>query len=265
MSNSIISKILDRKRLEIANLKKRFSRSEIQARAEESPPPRDFVASLLHGKKPRVIAEIKRASPSKGIIAGHFDPVLTAREYQQNGAAAVSVLTDEQFFSGSLSHLQTARREIDLPVLRKDFLIDPFQVYESRMCGADTVLLIAAAMRDSNQLSDLLDISRSLGMEPLVEVHNESEVEMALNAQSAVIGINNRDLESFEVDLSVSERLAPIIGNSKVIVSESGITSSRDILILSEYGINAFLIGETLMRAPNPGKFLSTIIRECAK
>ncbi len=265
MSSSILSKVLDYKKLEIAELKKRFSRSELETLAAEASPPRDFSSSLLRGVQPRIIAEIKKASPSKGVIAENFDPVLTAKQYQQNGAAALSVLTDENFFQGSLSNMQKAKREVSVPVLRKDFLVDPHQIYESRAHGADAVLLIVAAMESTSRLSELLSVSRSLGMEPLVEVHKESEVEMALDAQSLVIGINNRDLESFEVDLSVSKRLAPLINKDKVIVSESGITSSSEMVVLSEYGINAFLVGEGLMMSSNPGKALSAIIQGWAK
>ncbi len=256
----MLTKILEHKKHEIAELKKRATADEIRARAEGASPAEDFVSALLSGGKPAIIAEVKKASPSKGVIAADFDPVLTGRQYQQCGAAAVSVLTDGEFFKGSLNYLSAVKEEISIPVLRKDFLIDPFQIYESRAAGADTVLLIVAAMESKSQLSDLLELSRSLGMEPLVEVHKESEVETALKAESVVIGINNRDLNSFEVDLSVSTRLAPMIDKDKVTVSESGISSSNDMRFLAEYGVDAFLIGEKFMRSSNPGKSLSDMI-----
>ncbi len=259
MGKSILSKIINHKKLEIAGLKKRFSSNEIKNLAMQSPQPADFVSALITGKQPRVIAEIKKASPSKGVLTENFDPLLIAAQYQQNGAAAVSVLTDERFFQGNLSYLSGVKKKISLPVLRKDFLIDQWQVYESRAAGADTVLLIAAIMEGVNQLSELLGLSRSLGMEPLVEVHKEAEVEMALEAGSRIIGINNRNLENFKVDLSVSQRLAPKIGKDKVIVAESGINSSENMHFLSQSGVHAFLIGEVLMKSSNPGESLSAI------
>ncbi|WP_462136886.1 indole-3-glycerol phosphate synthase TrpC [Candidatus Mycalebacterium sp.] len=261
MAASILTKIIENKKTEIAELKKRFSLSEIKDLSGNAPAPEDFRSALLSGTKPRVIAEIKKASPSKGVIAKDFDPVSIAAQYEHNGAAAVSVLTDERFFQGSLSYIAAIKRKISLPVLRKDFLIDPFQIYESRAAEADTLLLIVAAMENAGHLSDLLGLSRDLGMEPLVEVHTESEVEMALEAKSGVIGINNRDLDSFEVDLSVSERLAPMIEKDKVIVTESGITSLNDMIFMSKCGVHAFLVGETLMSSPNPGQSLQNLTR----
>lgn len=261
MATSILAKIIEHKKTEISELKKRFSLNEIKNCAKDAPVPEGFSSALLSGPQPRVIAEIKKASPAKGVIAKDFYPVSIAVRYEQNGAAAVSVLTDEKFFQGSLSYISAVKSEISLPVLRKDFLIDPLQIYESRAAGADTLLLIAATMESAGHLSDLLGLSRDLGMEPLVEVHTESEVEMALEAKSGVIGINNRNLESFEVDLSTSERLAPKIGKDKVIVSESGITSLDDMFYLSKYGVHAFLVGETLMSSPDPGQSLQNLTR----
>ena len=206
---------------------------------------------------------MKKASPSKGVIRENFDPVLSATQYERGGAAAVSVLTDRQFFQGDIKHLSAVREAVSLPVLRKDFLIDPCQIYESRAAGADAVLLIVAAMEDgAEQLSDLIELSRSLGMGTLVEVHDEAEVETALRADAPVIGVNNRDLGSFKVDLSTSLRLAPVIGKDKVIVAESGISSSSDMIYLSEAGISCFLVGETLMREPDPEAALSAMIQE---
>jgi len=265
LSISVLAKILDHKKREIAELKKRLSLSEIRNRAEKTSPAKDLISALSSGKELRIIAEIKRASPSKGIIARNCEPAVTGRQYQRGGAAAISVLTDERFFRGSLSHLAAVKEAVSLPVLRKDFLIDPCQIYESRAAGADAVLLIVAAMQSAGHLSDLLCLSRSLGMEPLVEVHTESEAETALNAQSVVIGINNRDLDSFEVNLSVSKRLATVLGKDKVKVSESGITSLNDMLCLLEYGVDAFLIGERFMSSSNPGKSLSGMIDEWGK
>ncbi len=265
MAQSILTEILERKQEEIAALTKQFSGAEIKARAEQAPPARDFRAALASGKPPRVIAEIKKASPSKGVIAERFEPAPTGRRYEEGGAAAISVLTDERFFQGKLSHLTAVKNETSIPVLRKDFLIHPHQIYESRAAGADSVLLIAAALKNAESIAELLEIARSVGMEPLVEVHKHSEVEMALKAGARVIGINNRDLESFEVDLSVSETLAPAIGKDKVIVAESGITSSNDMLLLSRTGVSAFLIGESFMKSASPGKALSDMIRGWAQ
>ncbi|QMU56303.1 MAG: indole-3-glycerol phosphate synthase TrpC [Candidatus Mycalebacterium zealandia] len=261
MATSILTKIIENKKTEITELKKRFSLSEIKDLSRNAPAAKNFRSALLSGTKPRVIAEIKKASPSKGIIAKDFNPVSIAAQYEQSGAAAVSVLTDQKFFQGSLSYIAAIKHETSLPVLRKDFLIDPFQIYESRVAEADTLLLIVAAMENTGHLSDLLGLSRDLGMEPLVEVHTESEVEMALEAKSSVVGINNRDLDSFKVDLSVSERLASMIGKDKVIVAESGITSSNDMISVSNYGVHAFLIGETLMSSPEPGQSLQNLMR----
>ncbi len=260
MGISVLTKILEHKKCEIARLERSLTVSEIRARAEEGLPVRDFASALLSPEKPRIIAEIKKASPSKGVIAKDFDPVLTGKQYQQNGAAAVSVLTDERFFKGDLSYLPAVKKEILLPVLRKDFLINSHQIYESRAAGADAVLLIVAAMQSVSQLSDLLELSRSLGMESLVEVHTESEVEKALEVRSNIIGINNRNLDNFDVNLSVSGKLAPMIRKDKITVSESGINSPDDMRFLAEYGVDAFLIGESFMKSSSPGESLSGMI-----
>ena len=265
MPSSILQKILDGKNSEIAELKKRFSEEDIRAAAFAAPPARSFMSALGRGEKPRVIAEIKKASPSQGVLREDFDPVLTATQYERGGAAAVSVLTDKRFFQGDIKYLSGVREAVSVPVLRKDFLTDPCQIYESRAAGADTVLLIVAAMKGAGQLADLIDLSRSLEMEPLVEVHNEEEVEIALRADASVIGVNNRDLGSFEVDLSTSARLAPLIGKDKVVVAESGITSPDDMTFLAQEGIFCFLIGESLIKEPDPGAALSGLIQEWRK
>ena len=262
MTTSILKQILDTKQGEISRLKNRFSLQDLMSAARNASPARNFTAALREGKEPRVIAEVKKASPSKGVIREDFDPVQIASGYERAGAAAVSVLTDEHFFQGNLQYLSSVKEEVLVPVLRKDFLTDPHQIYQSRATGADSVLLIVAAMDGDGMLADLIDVSRSLAMEPLVEVHNNHEAETAIRAGAEIIGINNRDLTTFEVDLSLSHRLARAIHKDKVIIAESGITSLDDMLSLSKAGVDAFLIGESLMRTPDPGNSLSNMMEQ---
>lgn len=250
---SILDKILDQKRVEIAGL----DASSLRAAAQKSPSPLDFMAMLnanRQGSRAALIAELKRASPSKGVLAPQLDLLYTADLYVQNGAAAISVLTDEKFFQGRLETLQTLRRtrNIKLPLLRKDFIIDEAQLYETRAAGADAVLLIAAALLDDGLLADLHALALELGLTPLVEVHNEIEVERVLKlSRLRLVGINNRNLDTFEVSLETTERLRPMIPSSVSVVAESGIFTASDVQRLEAAGVDAILVGEALVTAPN--------------
>jgi indole-3-glycerol phosphate synthase len=202
----------------------------------------------LHGETVALIAEVKHASPSKGVLIEPFDPVALAATYAQNGAAAISVLTDEAFFRGSLDHLTAVHRAVSVPVLRKDFVIDPYQVYEGRAAGADAILLIVAALADA-QLAELHALVRSLGMAALVEVHHEEELARALRVEPALIGINNRDLQTFQVDLSTAARLARFAPTGVTLVAESGVHTRADMRRMAQAGAHAVLIGEALVQA----------------
>jgi len=213
-------------------------------------PPRGFMKALVQSETIAVIAEVKKASPSKGIIAPNFNPTTIAASYEKGGAEAVSVLTDENFFQGSLDYIPLVRREISLPVIRKDFIINELQIEEARNYGADAILLIAAIL-EQNQIRDYLQMSTEFSMDVLVEVHDEKELEKALAAGSRLIGVNNRDLRDFTVDLMTTIRLRREIPEAVPVVSESGIRTQDDMRMLEEHGIAAALIGETLMRAGN--------------
>ena len=245
----ILEKILSHKRTEIAAL----DASSLRRAAEQSPVPRDFLAALQRrriGLGPSLIAELKRASPSKGILAPHLDLFQVADIYTQNGASGISVLTDEKFFMGKLETLYELRfiSQIGLPLLRKDFIIDEAQLYETRANGADAVLLITTALTDDIQFADLHALALELGLTPLVEVHNEAEAERALKLQDVkLIGINNRDLATFNVSLETTEHLRPMIPDEIAIVSESGIFTTTDIERLSNVNVDAILVGEALV------------------
>jgi indole-3-glycerol phosphate synthase len=244
----ILDEILERKRRELAAAQGREAPDALAQRAEsETEPLRDFAGALRHGPVPRVVAEIKRRSPSRGEIRRHFDPVACAKAYEEGGAAAISVLTDESFFGGHLDHLTAVRRAVGSPLLRKDFVIDAYQVDEARVAGADAVLLIAAALTP-DLLAQLQQRARGLGLAALVEVHDEAELEVALASGARLVGINNRDLRSFETDLAVTERLAPRIPEGVVAVSESGIFTPADLARMAACGAHAVLVGESLMR-----------------
>jgi len=223
--------------------------AELQRLALEQPPALDL-ASALRGERIQLIAEVKKASPSRGIIRPNFDPVEIAQIYAGNGAAAVSVLTEAKYFQGSLDHLREIKNSLPKkpPLLRKDFLFDPYQIYESRAYGADSLLLIVAILKPA-KLQELLRLSHELHMSCLVEVHNEAEVEIALKSEAKIIGINNRDLTTFSVDIATTERLRPLISPDRIVVSESGIKERTDIEKLSQLGIDAVLVGESLMLA----------------
>lgn len=207
----------------------------------------------------RIIAEIKKASPSKGIIREDFDPIAIAKQYEANHAAAISILTESEFFMGKLEYLKEIKNSVKIPVLRKDFLFDPYQIYEARANGADAVLLIAAIL-EKPLLDELLSIVTELSMSALVEVHTKEELETVLQTKAEIIGINNRNLKTFKTDIQTSIDLMTDIPDSKIIVTESGITTKEDIIKLSEAGVDAFLIGETFMRSENPGEMLNKFI-----
>lgn len=249
-TDTVLDRILDRKVEQVAQRKSEISLVGMRAKAEAAPfPPRDMLAALRRDKV-ALIAEIKRASPSKGLLAHDFAPVLLAATYAHNGAAAISVLTDDEFFMGSLDYLRAVRKAVDLPLLRKDFVIDPFQVYEGRAAGADAILLIVAALSDL-QLQDLHALTQECGMNALVEVHKEDEMERALRLGAKLIGINNRDLKTFDVDLDTTARLAGMVGADAVLVAESGIRHAEDVQQMAASGAQAILVGESLVKAPD--------------
>ncbi len=251
-SKTILDEIIHWKRGEIARLKHARSEQAMRAEAATAPPPRDFAAAL-RAPGVRLIAEIKRASPSKGLIHPDLDAVALAREYEANGAAAISVLTDEHFFQGRLDDLRAVRRNVSIPVLRKDFVLDPYQVYQARAAGADAVLLIVAAL-DDGDLDALHRLIRRLEMSALVEVHDEAELERALKIGPRVIGVNNRNLHTFEVDLETTARLRPLVPADVVLVAESGVHTRADVARLAAIGADAMLVGEALVRAADVGQ-----------
>jgi indole-3-glycerol phosphate synthase len=255
----MLNKIVAEKRKEITQRKRSSPLSELKERIARREAPLDF-ASALRGDGIRLIAEIKRASPSRGVLCPNFNPVALARTYADNGAAAISVLTETNYFQGSLDHMVAVREEVALPLLRKDFVLDPYQVYESRACGADALLLIMAILSQA-QLEELLSLSRDLGLSCLAEVHNEGEVERALDSGAEIIGINNRDLNTFKVDINTTLRLRPLISEGKIVVSESGISNRSDVEKLKSWGVNAVLIGEALVTASDiPTKMRELIL-----
>lgn len=251
---TILERILEVKRGEIAAAKDRSPPGEVEARARSAPPVRDFVAAL-RAREPAVIAEIKKASPSRGVLRAQFDPAAIARSYQAGGAACLSVLTDARFFQGALADLGAARGACALPVLRKDFVIDAYQVFESRAAGADCILLIAACL-ETGEMQALERVAQRLGMAVLVEVHDAAELEAALALGTPLIGINNRNLNTFETRLETTLELLPRIPGGRLLVTESGILSPADVRRMREAGVRAFLVGEAFMRSPDPGAAL---------
>ncbi len=241
----ILDDIVANKIKEIGSSKRKISLAEMQRRAQQQPPSLDFIAAL-NSPGIKLIAEVKKASPSRGIIRHDFDAVKTAKIYETNGAAAISVLTDEKFFQGKLEYLHAIKQSVRIPVLRKDFIIEPYQVFESRVQCADAILLIESILT-FNKLKELLKLSHSLGMYCLVEVHNENESKIALRTEARIIGINNRDLTTMKTDITTTERLRPLIPADRLIVSESGLKDRNDMERLERLGINAALVGETLM------------------
>jgi indole-3-glycerol phosphate synthase (EC 4.1.1.48) len=252
----ILKKILARKAEEIANRKQRMPVESLQEIAAGVESPRGFAAALLskaQSKKPAIIAEIKKASPSKGVIRENFKPVEIAQDYAMNGASCLSVLTDKDFFQGAEAYLQMARESCPLPVLRKDFMIDPYQIYESRALGADCILLIVAAL-ENEQMHELANIATAQGMDVLVETHNENELERALTLDTRLIGVNNRNLRTFETSLQTTLTLKNSIPEDCLIITESGIHTPEDIQLMLDNDIYTFLVGEAFMRAEYPGQ-----------
>ena len=251
---TILDEIYKYKLIEVYENKKRIPLNVIKENIKKSLSTRSLSAALKTDVNISIIAEIKKASPSMGILRENFNPIEIARIYEANGASAISVLTDEKFFHGSLSYLTKVRSTVRLPVLRKDFIVDPYQIYEAREAGADAILLIAALL-SKEQLQDFLLLASELEMDCLVEVHSENELKTVLQTNASIIGINNRDLKTFKTDLETTLRLRPLIPSGNIIVSESGIKSRKDIEVLLENGVNAVLVGETLMMSNNiPGK-----------
>ncbi|HVX04563.1 MAG TPA: indole-3-glycerol phosphate synthase TrpC [Rhodanobacteraceae bacterium] len=262
--NDILKQILARKREEIAERKARVSIAELRARNSAAPPARGFAAALhqrTEARQAAVIAEIKKASPSKGLIRSDFDPAAIARSYENGGAACLSVLTDVDFFQGSDAYLQEARDACSLPVLRKDFTIDVYQVHEARAIGADAILLIAAAL-DNAALVNLHALAIECQLDVLVEVHNPVDLQRALmltNPPRTLIGVNNRDLRTFETSLETTLSLKAAVPGERLLVTESGIATRDDVERMRAAGVAAFLVGETFMRAPDPGAELARL------
>jgi len=256
--SDILDMILARKREEIAQRSEQTPLQLLQARIADAPSVRPFaaaIASKIKAGEPGVIAEMKKASPSKGLIRADFDPASIARSYQAGGAACLSVLTDVDFFQGSDAYLQQARAACTLPVLRKDFTIDAWQVYEARVLGADCVLLIVGAL-DDRELAELTTLALELGMDVLVEVHDIDELERALQVPAPLLGINNRDLRTFEVSLDTTLGMQPAVPRDRILVTESGIGGPADVQRMRTAGVDAFLVGEIFMRDADPGAAL---------
>lgn len=258
---SILAEILRVKAEEVRAARQRRPSAELERVIADLGPARGFAQAVRRprGGPLRAIAEIKRASPSAGPIRPGADPALIAREYAASGAAAISVLTDERFFDGRLSFIEEVRGSVELPALRKDFLVDPYQLLEARAAGADAVLLIVAAL-DDGALAEMIDGAARLGMDALVETHDESEVARAVAAGASVIGVNHRNLATFEIDMGLTARIRPRVPDSAVLVAESGIRVSADVRALAEAGADAVLVGETLMRAESPGAALAELL-----
>ena len=255
---TVLTNIIERKRQEVASARQACPLSAMRRQAEEMSACRPFAAALkkrTEGGDVAVIAEIKRASPSQGIIRPSYDPKAIAKSYEQAGAACLSVLTDTDFFAGKAQDLIDARAACQLPVLRKDFMVDPFQLYQARAMGADCILLIVACL-DRHELHDMAVLARELGMDVLIEVHSEAELERALAVDSPLVGINNRNLHTFEVSLQTTLSLCHRVPNDRLVIAESGIHHSADITRLVDHDVRAFLIGESCMRAEDPGQQL---------
>lgn len=259
---NILAKILSSKHAEVAASKRLRPLAEVESAARAAPAPRGFLAAIenkIAAGERALIAEIKRASPSRGVARIDFDPIALARAYAAGGATCLSVLTDTPFFQGSPDHLTSVLRAITLPVLRKDFIVDPYQVFESRALGADCVLIILSAVEDA-RARELESTAFSLGMDVLIETHNALELERALQLNSRLIGVNNRDLTTFQTTLNTSERLAPHVPKTRIVVSESGIFGPKDLDRLSQVGISAYLVGEVLMRAADVEAATKTLL-----
>lgn len=259
--SDILQKILTVKAQEIAAAKANCSWETMRAKAEQALPTRDFVGAIrskITAGQPAVIAEIKKASPSKGVLRADFRPAEIAASYASHGAACLSVLTDAQFFQGSAEYLQEARAACSIPVLRKDFMVDTYQIYQARALGADCILLIAAALNLA-QMQEFEALAHSLNLSVLIEVHNKAELDEALKLTAPLIGINNRNLRTFEVNLQTTLDLLPHIPQERIVVTESGILQAEDVQLMRNNHVNAFLVGEALMRALEPGVALARL------
>jgi indole-3-glycerol phosphate synthase len=256
----ILDDIVAHKRTELASQKKIVPLSQLQDKPLFQKPHRPFLRTVREWPGRAIIAEVKKASPSRGVIRADFAPLELAQTYATNGAAAISILTERRFFQGSLEYLQLIRENVALPLLRKDFLFDPYQVYEARAFGASAILLIVAILSDQ-QLIELSTLARELGLDCLVEVHDEAEVDRALACEVQLLGINNRDLRTFHTTLETTERLIRLVPPDITVVSESGLSRSDQLTRLEAQGVRAFLIGETLMAAPDPGVPLRILLR----
>jgi len=259
----ILKKIIFRKLEEIQAGCERIPLREMKQKAlmMATSPTRGFADAMqakLEAGQSAVIAEIKKASPSKGVLRDPFDPVEIAKSYEAHGAACLSVLTDQDFFQGSNTYLQQVHDAVGLPIIRKDFIVDDYQVYEARVIGADCILLIAAAIGDA-QMSELTETALHVGMDVLIEVHNEEEMERALRLPLPMIGINNRDLHTFDVSLETTIRMLEMIEDDRIVVTESGILTPEDVMIMRQHQVNSFLVGEAFMRADNPGEKLAEL------
>jgi len=260
---TVLRTIIARKWEEIAERKPLVSLGQLKARAAQQAPARGFVKAIenkIAQGKAGVIAEIKKASPSKGVIREHFVPAELARSYEQGGAACLSILTDVDFFQGADEYLQQARAAVSLPVIRKDFLVDEYQIYEARAMGADCVLLIVSAL-SPEKLKELNTLAQAIGLDVLVEVHDEAELDIALELPNKLIGINNRNLHTFDVTLETTYKLLDKIGSDRIVVTESGILAPADVHAMRSKNVNAFLVGEAFMRADEPGVALAEFFR----
>ncbi|NLZ11237.1 MAG: indole-3-glycerol phosphate synthase TrpC [Alcaligenaceae bacterium] len=259
--SDILQKILDTKKAEVATARQMRSEAEVLREAQSRTDLRGFMKAMedkIQQGKPAVIAEIKKASPSKGVIRENFNPAEIAASYAAHGAACLSVLTDVQFFQGSYDYLRQARAACALPVLRKDFMIDPYQIAHARAIGADCILLIVAAL-SPNQLHEMEALAMELGMDVLVEVHDRDELDVALQMKTRLLGINNRNLRTFEVSLQNTIDMLPLIPNDKLVVTESAILAKEDVDLMRSHNVNAFLVGERFMRAEDPGLALKEL------
>ncbi|NIM03785.1 indole-3-glycerol phosphate synthase TrpC [bacterium] len=249
----ILGKIVSYKKSSVQEKKGKIPLAKLKERIDSLPAARDFKGAISLPGKISLICEIKKASPSSGLICKEFHPKEIARTYEKNGAGAISVLTEDKYFQGDISHLFSVKQIVNIPILRKDFIIDEYQLYESRAFGADALLLIASLL-DAEQISQFLKITRGLGMEALVEVHSDEDLEKVLATPAEVIGINNRNLKDFTVDLNTTKNLRKKIPKEKIVVSESGIKTRDDVLLLKNTGINAILIGQVLLESGDIGK-----------
>ncbi|NUO80725.1 indole-3-glycerol phosphate synthase TrpC [candidate division KSB1 bacterium] len=262
MSSNFLEKILAHKRQEIEQRRARSPEIELRHMSRDLAPPLDLLQALRIANRLAVIAEMKKASPSAGVLRPSFDPLQIAQSYVAAGAEAISVLTDEEFFQGSLQYLERIRPFVDVPLLRKDFIISPYQIHEARAFGADAILLIVAAL-SHDDLYRLLEVTHELGMYALVEVHEAQEMEQALSVDAKIIGINNRSLKTFEIDLRVTEQLAPRAGKDITLVAESGLRTESDVQRMKAAGVHALLVGTHFMQANDPGEALREFRRLC--